>query len=289
MRKLLAILFITLVVNVFGQCPYTLTASATPATCSTCCNGVITSTASGFGCEPTTFSLQPIGLGSPNGTWSNLCPGNYTVMLGSGCCIVSCGPITVNGGPTQIKESEILNYQIKLYPNPVSNTLYISSEQSEFKNAQIEISNYLGQTILKQSLKNEIDVSWLSSAGIWVKPTSLGTFSYVVTQNICGNIKTDTVNVNMSSGVNENILFAQSIGVYPQPAKDAVNISLSNFYEPTIQIKIYDVNGRLVRNENLAIHNGNTQIETSEFCNGVYTLQLISKNQIAQKRLIITR
>lgn len=125
--------------------------------------------------------------------------------------------------------------------------------------------------------------------GIWVKPTSLGTFSYVVTQNICGNIKTDTVFINMSSGINENIAFANSIGIYPQPAKDVINISLNNFYEPIIEIKITDVTGKTIREESLTVRNGKTQIETSEFSNGVYILQLISKNQIAQKRLIIAR
>lgn len=128
------------------------------------------------------------------------------------------------------------------------------------------------------------------SAGIWVKPSSPGTYSYVVTQNICGNIKTDTVNVVVSpNGINENVLFANSIGIYPQPAKDLVHISLSYFYEPTIEIKITDVTGKVVRNENLTVRSGKTQVETSELSNGVYILQLISKNQVAQKRLIIAR
>jgi hypothetical protein len=127
-------------------------------------------------------------------------------------------------------------------------------------------------------------------AGIWVKPTAPGTYSYVVTQNICGNIKTDTVNVNVSPGsINENTLFASSIGIYPQPAKDLVNISLSYFYGPAIEIRVTDVTGKIIRNVSLIVRNGKAQIETSEFSNGVYTLQIISKNQVAQKRLIIAK
>jgi hypothetical protein len=127
------------------------------------------------------------------------------------------------------------------------------------------------------------------SAGIWVKPP-LGTYTYVVTQNICGNIKTDTVIVNVGpSGISENTFFTNGISLYPQPAKDLLTISLNYFYEPTVEIKITDVAGKMIRNENLAVKNGKTGFNTSEFPDGVYLLQIISKNQIAQKRLIITK
>jgi hypothetical protein len=128
------------------------------------------------------------------------------------------------------------------------------------------------------------------SAGIWVKPTAPGTYSYVVTQNICGNIKTDTVNVVVSpSSINENAFFANSISIYPQPAKDLVFISLNYFYEPSVSIKIIDVNGREILNKDFQVSNHKAVVSTESLSNGVYILQLISKNQIAQKRLIISK
>jgi hypothetical protein len=177
-----------------------------------------------------------------------------------------------------IDDVSIIDYNLPAYAGPDKN---INLGDSAFIGRPPEIG---------------LDCTWTTgtvtvgdSAGIWVKPTSLGTFSYVVTQNICGNIKTDTVNVNISSGINENTAFAQSIGIYPQPAKDLVNISLSYFYDPTIEIKITDVTGKIIRSESLVVRNGKAQIETSEFPIGVYTLQIISKNQIAQKRLVVTK
>ncbi|MBL7894573.1 MAG: T9SS type A sorting domain-containing protein [Bacteroidia bacterium] len=130
-----------------------------------------------------------------------------------------------------------------------------------------------------------------TGGGLWVKPTSTGTFSYVVTQNICGNIKTDTVNVNVSPGlVNENELFANSISVYPQPAKDVVTISLSNYYESNIEIKVYDLNGRLLRHEDGIVKNGQVTLNTTELNDAVYSLQFINHTgQIANKRLVITK
>ena len=129
-----------------------------------------------------------------------------------------------------------------------------------------------------------------TGGGLWVKPTTTGTFSYVVTQNICGNIKKDTVNVNISSGIDENMAFAQSISVYPQPAKDVVNISLSNYYEPSVYVKISDVTGKLVGSSELIVRNGKTQLETTEIQNGVYILKITNgSQQTVSNRLVIAR
>ncbi len=87
-----------------------------------------------------------------------------------------------------------------------------------------------------------------------------------------------------------NTVFSNSIGIYPQPAKDLVNISLNYFYEKSIEVNVVDVNGRIVRSAELGVRNGKAIIETSEFSNGVYILQLKDpQGQVANKRLIIAR
>ena len=53
--------------------------------------------------------------------------------------------------------------EIKIYPNPASNELYISSEQNEFQNSEIEITNTLGQVVFKLPFAKEIDVSKLAN------------------------------------------------------------------------------------------------------------------------------
>jgi hypothetical protein len=187
------------------------------------------------------------------------------------------GSCTGNWSEYNVDDVSVIDFNLAAYAGPDKNI-------------------FLGDsTFIGRPPEIGLDCTWSTgtvtigdSAGIWVKPTAPGTYSYVVTQNICGNIKTDTVNVIVSpSSINESMMFANSIGVYPQPAKDLVNISLSYFYESTVSIKITDVNGRVVSSSELAVRNGKTQIETSKFANGVYNLQLISKNQMAQKRLII--
>jgi sugar lactone lactonase YvrE len=65
-------------------------------------------------------------------------------------CVSSCA--------LEIGESNISN-NINIYPNPTSSILNIFSEQNKFANSQIEITNYLGQAVLKTEFKNQIDVS----------------------------------------------------------------------------------------------------------------------------------
>jgi hypothetical protein len=129
------------------------------------------------------------------------------------------------------------------------------------------------------------------SAGIWVKPTAPGTYSYVVTQNICDNIKTDTVNVNVSPGfVSENELFAQSISLFPQPANENIVLSLKNIYENKLRIEIKNMDGKIVRDLNLEIRHNKIEIKIGDLADGIYFLRIEnSTNQKAIKKLVIAK
>ena len=64
--------------------------------------------------------------------------------------------ITANIGINEIKD-EILN--VLIYPNPVSNTLHISTSQNTTEYFTIEINNYLGQSVLKLPFTKDFDIS----------------------------------------------------------------------------------------------------------------------------------
>jgi uncharacterized repeat protein (TIGR03803 family) len=67
--------------------------------------------------------------------------------------------IEITNNDVGIKEHEPVKF--KLYPNPASNSIAIVSQQNNFQNAEIEITNYLGQTVLRMQYINAIDVSKL--------------------------------------------------------------------------------------------------------------------------------
>ena len=78
---------------------------------------------------------------------------------------------------TAINENINKPKQILVYPNPTFNSLNIQSDQIEFENSEIEIINYLGQTVLKLPYSNNISVSTLSSGYYTLKiVTRIGQF-----------------------------------------------------------------------------------------------------------------
>lgn len=142
-----------------------------------------------------------------------------------------------------------------------------------------------------------LECTWTSGSftvgaggGLWVKPTSPGTYSYVVTQNICGNIKTDTVNVNVSpSLISEHKMFSQSIGLFPQPANEIVKLTFRNYSDETVSIEILDTNGKTVYSKNEYLKNNSTIIPTDNLSDGIYYLKIKnSKDQFATKKLTVT-
>jgi hypothetical protein len=97
-----------------------------------------------------------------------------------------------------------------------------------------------------------------------------------------------TIYYSNLAGIKESQKLSSSLNLYPQPAENNLNINLNNYYEPTVDIMIADVNGKIILNKQLAVINYKTQIETSELSNGVYFLQIQnSKGYITNKRLII--
>jgi len=88
--------------------------------------------------------------------------------------------------------------------------------------------------------------------------------------------KANTLTENILKRKNQTVLT-----VYPNPATDVLNISLSNGIAVEI-VNIYDVSGKLVKTTKL---NGN-QIDISQLNNGVYMLEAISANVIFKTKFV---
>jgi hypothetical protein len=145
--------------------PLTVSLSQSPTSCSACCDGTISATASG-GTPPYTYSLFPGGLSNPNGSFSNVCNGTYSVCISDNGCCSTCGGISVTSSTT----TAILNLRnssvnISVYPNPNNGHLFLKGLSS---NAQYEYELYdvVGRLISKGSATDEISVN-VPSTGIY--------------------------------------------------------------------------------------------------------------------------
>lgn len=101
-----------------------------------------------------------------------------------------------------------------------------------------------------------------------------------------GCIVTDTINVSFTAAClsNEEAELA-TISVYPNPTTDYLNIKIDANNSSNWDVKVLDMNGRIVRNTTFSENAYNMNI--SEFATGIYTLKLVSdKGEIQNIRII---
>jgi hypothetical protein len=128
-------------------------------------------------------------------------------------------------------------------------------------------------------------------AGLWVNPVTTST--YIVRQEICGNVKWDTVVVYMNlTGLEKFRFIGERLTVFPVPATDHLElmvgdeISLAGFN----RVVIYDHLGEMIKVEEINFKNGKAKINTSCLKDGVYSLRLISAEEgVISKRFLIKR
>ena len=125
----------------------------------------------------------------------------------------------------------------------------------------------------------------------WVNLTSLGnvdSLSFVLSSSDVGNYGMNTPaffaldNFNdQSVSVNE-LAQENSFSIYPNPAKNFININLSNTIE---SLQIIDVTGKVILSEN-NLKTGTHQINTSNLSTGVYFVKTTTNNTTSVVRLI---
>lgn len=85
-------------------------------------------------------------------------------------------------------------------------------------------------------------------------------------------------------GIGEEIK-PESINIFPIPASDELNIQLSSNDSSPIEIKIFDVNGRLMFSEVSSL--SKVTLNTEFLTNGLYFLQIIDSKDIITKKFLI--
>jgi hypothetical protein len=87
------------------------------------------------------------------------------------------------------------------------------------------------------------------------------------------------------TGINE--IMSDKIEIYPNPATDLINISFYKRYKEELKLNIYTITGVLIKSETLT--QNNQQINTEELSNGLYLVEIKSKDKSAIQKLIIQR
>lgn len=96
---------------------------------------------------------------------------------------------------------------------------------------------------------------------------------------------------NQSQIVNINANGNQWFSVFPNPAKEYVDVAVSLNTPELISLRIYDVQGRKMSEKNLGrvSKNDNVRIPLMDFANGIYFIEMQSNQQKATQKLHISR
>ena len=124
-----------------------------------------------------------------------------------------------------------------------------------------------------------------SNVGFWAKPTQ--PTQYVLEQKICGNVKYDTVFVNISGhdGLNSptNLPKGEAFRLVPNPASSVVNIEGKQSFT---SIEIYNSQGSLV--EKISTKPiVNYQLLIANYNKGIYILKVTDKNGSQCLKLVV--
>jgi len=110
-----------------------------------------------------------------------------------------------------------------------------------------------------------------TAAGIWVSP--IATSTYMVVQDICGNIKRDTVVVSLSGvGISEIEFIRNKIKLFPNPTETDLTVTFGSQADIN-KISIINSFGQTIREEDLQIQKTEFTVSTSDLDKGIYLIQ----------------
>lgn len=122
-------------------------------------------------------------------------------------------------------------------------------------------------------------------AGMWVYPQQ--TVSYIVEQNLCGNITRDTITIGMNVGiVPQNEL--KNVRIFPNPTENSFSLSLPSAVVQEIKVQLSDMRGKIVYEKTLLMQNESVEISPN-VAQGVYSLHLYEARtgESAVKQLVV--
>jgi hypothetical protein len=97
------------------------------------------------------------------------------------------------------------------------------------------------------------------------------------------NLYLDDINITDVTGIKENS-YSANVNVYPNPAKNVLNISST---ENISNVKMMNVFGQIIFSNN--VNGNNTVINTSDYAEGVYYIQMQTEKGIVTKNISIIK
>ncbi|PHI20662.1 hypothetical protein CEQ90_06315 [Lewinellaceae bacterium SD302] len=97
------------------------------------------------------------------------------------------------------------------------------------------------------------------------------------------------VDTDISSDLNETVSGISQMSVYPNPAGDFINVSMSSQFSEAASVQLMSVEGRVIARKSLSLVNGtnSTVFNTSNLAAGVYLVQVVAADRTYTEKVTI--
>ncbi len=110
----------------------------------------------------------------------------------------------------------------------------------------------------------------------------------LISSNNCGT-SVSSLSISISGTSVNSANFIQDFKVFPNPTKSVVNIEFKLLQSQSIDLKLYNLLGQVVRNIDVdsKLHKQLYSIDVNDLAKGVYFIKLSSESQTIQKKIIL--
>ena len=129
-----------------------------------------------------------------------------------------------------------------------------------------------------------VDANWNSTYPYAVGPTFYGVYDVSTVTSVPGGTTTYS-----TTSINESLLNAIEINVYPNPANDFIVMQFNSLVKKDINVELFDITGKSVQKS--IIYQGSTiaNIDTRALYSGQYILKFTTKSEVVTRKIMITK
>jgi len=187
------------------------------------------------------------------------------------------------------------------------NTIFVNINQPDqlFANAGNDVTICIGDTVELGGSPSAINgsgtysyfwspnirLSSTNTANPKAYPVNSTTYTLVVTDgNSCTDLRAVTITIDQCVSTNLKEIEAK-LKIYPNPAKDLINIELDDFAQDNLDLEIIDITGRIVLKESLKMTNKKhlKTIDSSQFPAGLYFINIKGEGYFINNKIIVNK
>ncbi|MBL7837846.1 MAG: PKD domain-containing protein, partial [Bacteroidetes bacterium] len=215
------------------------------------------------------------GVAAPVHAYNSSISQTYTVQLKA----------SIQGGC-----ADSLSKTVTINPLPTTCSFDITGNIKAAKTSPLTFTPTGGST-------NNITYTWLTGDGNSVNSNAAGTqYTYnapgkycvtMIARNDAGCECSTTKCVSVTTDITDAESMNNAVQVYPNPNSGVFNVTLNAEISGSMTVNVYNVLGELVKT--ITVDGNSTSVDLTEFASGVYTVKVIADNQIATKKITVTK